>query len=147
MEMIKITTKKPDLLAALLLVWEESVRQSHHFLTAADIADLRPLVLQGLTLISELWALRTVDGTYVGFMGIDGQKLEMLFIKGDQRGRGLGSMLLKQAIEELGVTEVDVNEQNPQAQEFYYKHGFYQAGRSELDGQGKAFPILHLRLK
>ena len=147
MEIIKITTRESDLLAALLLVWEDSVRQSHHFLTAADIAGLRPLVLQGLSLISELWALRTVDGTYVGFMGIDGQKLEMLFIKGEQRGCGLGSMLLTQAIEELGVTEVDVNEQNPQAQDFYYKHGFYQAGRSAVDGQGKHFPILHLRLK
>ena len=147
MDIIRITTRESDLLAALLLVWEDSVRQSHYFLTAADIADLRPLVLQGLAKIPELWGLCTLDGTYVGFMGIDGQKLEMLFIKGEQRGCGLGLMLLTQAIENLGVTEVDVNEQNQQAQNFYYKHGFYQAGRSAVDGQGKAFPILHLRLK
>ena len=147
MKIKKITIREQSVLAALLLIWEDSVRQSHHFLTEADITGLRPLVLQGLAQIPELWGLCTLDGTYAGFMGIDGQKLEMLFIKGDQRGRGLGSLLLAQAIEELGVTEVDVNEQNPQAQDFYYKHGFYQGVRSELDGQGNPFPILHLSLQ
>ena len=48
-------------------------------------------------------------------MGIDGIKLEMLFVASSERGQGFGSKLLRHAVSGLGVTEVDVNEQNPQA--------------------------------
>lgn len=33
-------------------------------------------------------------GIPAAFMGIDGQKLEMLFVSGEARGRGLGKALL-----------------------------------------------------
>jgi putative acetyltransferase len=52
----------------------------------------------------------------------------------------------KHAIAEFGANEVDVNEQNPQGVAFYRHMGFEQVGRSELDGQGNAFPLLHMRL-
>jgi putative acetyltransferase len=39
-----------------------------------------------------------------------------------------------------------VNEQNPQGVAFYRHMGFGQVGRSELDGQGNPFPLLHMRL-
>ncbi|WP_435655920.1 hypothetical protein [Brucella pituitosa] len=39
---------------------------------------------------------------------------------------------------------VDVNEQNTQGVGFYKHMGFGQVGRSELDDQGKAYPILKL---
>lgn len=55
-------------------------------------------------------------------------------------------MLLQYAIAEFGVNEVDVNEQNPQGVAFYRHMGFEQVGRSELDGQGNPFPLLHMRL-
>ena len=41
--------------------------------------------------------------------------------------------------------DLDVNEQNPQAYCFYQKQGFKKYSRSELDGQGNPFPVLHLR--
>ncbi|OAT53609.1 histone acetyltransferase [Providencia heimbachae ATCC 35613] len=41
---------------------------------------------------------------------------------------------------------IDVNEQNPQAVGFYQHMGFSQYRRSELDGQGNPFPVLHMRL-
>lgn len=50
------------------------------------------------------------------------------------------------AIEELGVRAVDVNEDNTQAVGFYERLGFVQVGRSELDGQGKPYPTLHMKL-
>jgi putative acetyltransferase len=55
-------------------------------------------------------------------------------------------MLLQYAIAEFGVNEVDVNEQNPQGVAFYRYMGFEPVGRSELDGQGNPFPLLHMRL-
>lgn len=59
----------------------------------------------------------------------------------------LSAMLLDFAIRELGVTHVDVNEQNTQARSFYEHKGFEVIGRSETDEQGEPFPILHMRLK
>ena len=43
-------------------------------------------------------------------------------------------------------TRVDVNEQNEPAVKFYLLMGFAIEGRSDLDGTGKPFPLLHLRL-
>ena len=39
----------------------------------------------------------------------------------------------------------DVNEQNLQAVGFYEHLGFVPIGRSERDGQGRAYPLIHLR--
>ena len=44
-----------------------------------------------------------------------------------------------------GVDELDVNEQNPGAVEFYRRRGFEQVGRSPVDSDGRPFPLLHFR--
>lgn len=71
----------------------------------------------------------------------------MLFISPAYRGKGVGVALLDLTVRELGVTDVDVNEQNAQARGFYEHEGFEVIGRSETDKQGEPFPILHMRLK
>jgi putative acetyltransferase len=38
----------------------------------------------------------------------------------------------------------DVSEQNPQAAGFSVRQGFVAVGRSETDGEGRPFPLLHL---
>ena len=43
--------------------------------------------------------------------------------------------------------QLDVNEQNPQAVGFYFKQGFEVIGRSEVDGMGQPYPLLHMRLR
>jgi putative acetyltransferase len=55
-------------------------------------------------------------------------------------------VLLRDAIERQGVRRVDVNEQNHQAFGFYQRFGFAVTGRSDTDGQGKPYPLLHLGL-
>jgi len=55
--------------------------------------------------------------------------------------------LLRYAIERLNADELDVNEQNPQALGFYEKQGFEVIGRSEVDGMGQPYPLLHMRLR
>ena len=83
----------------------------------------------------------------LGFIGCDEQRIEMLFVSPESRGIGVGKALLDYAITERGTNEVDVNEQNPQAVGFYQHRGFVTAGRSELDGEGNPFPLLHLKLR
>jgi len=40
----------------------------------------------------------------------------------------------------------DANEDNPAAVKFYLHIGFVQTGRSETDGLGKPYPLLHMEL-
>lgn len=68
----------------------------------------------------------------------------MLFVAPDAMGRGLGKQLLQHAIATCNVRTVDVNEQNPKAAAFYKHMGFVVTDRSELDGQGNPFPLLHM---
>ena len=41
---------------------------------------------------------------------------------------------------------MDVNGQNAAARGFYEACGFVVEGRSELDDQGRPYPLLHMRL-
>lgn len=86
------------------------------------------------------------EGTLIGFMGVTKGNLEMLFIDNNYRGTRVGRELITYAINHLQVTKVDVNEQNNQAVGFYEHIGFHAYKRSALDGEGKAYPILHMQL-
>ena len=77
-------------------------------------------------------------------MGVDGRKIEMLFVAPEVFGEGLGRRLVEYGFSALGVTAVDVNEENPAARGFYEHMGFRVVGRSEHDGQGTPHPILHM---
>jgi putative acetyltransferase len=70
----------------------------------------------------------------------------MLFVDARYIGKGVGKLLLLHAITNLHVTRVDVNEQNEKALQFYEHFGFKVTSRSELDGSGKPYPILHMQL-
>ncbi len=128
-------------------VWEASVRATHHFLTPEDIAFFKPLVRDEFLHAVELGCVRDAAGSVVGFVGVADGKIEMLFIDPDWRGRGAGRQLLRHAVDVLGATRVDVNEQNEQAVGFYLRMGFVIEGRSERDGMGKPFPLLHMLLE
>ncbi|MFV0422254.1 GNAT family N-acetyltransferase [Oleidesulfovibrio sp.] len=143
---ITITSSSQAEYDAITELWEQSVRATHHFLTEADIDRLRPLIRHNYLKAVTLLCAQDSAGTIVGFMGVSGRKLEMLFIAPSHFGKGIGSQLLLHAISRMDVTQVDVNEQNPAAAGFYKHHGFEIDSRSALDGEGNPFPILHLRL-
>lgn len=140
-----ISPVAPEDYPRIVEVWEASVRATHHFVAEADIEIFRPLVFDELP-HTDLACVRNVKGMVVGFIGIAEGKVEMLFIHPDYRERGIGRTLLSYAINERGVTTVDVNEQNDQALGFYIRMGFEVVGRSELDGNGKPYPLLLMRL-
>lgn len=127
-------------------VWEASVRATHHFLCEEKIVRLRGFVPSALAAVPHLVVATDAVGAPCAFMGVDGEKLEMLFVAPTERGHGLGRRLVEYGLSAFGVTAVDVNEQNPQARGFYEHLGFCVVGRSERDGQGAPYPILHMRM-
>ena len=129
----------------LITIWESSVKATHHFLQTADFflyKKMMPEFLQQVNLI----CAKDKDGTIVGFLGFSGQYLEMLFVHADYRGSGIGKLLLNYCLHHHKLTKVDVNEENRDALAFYEHFSFKIISRSEVDGMGKPYPILHLSL-
>ena len=129
----------------VVALWEITVRETHDFLKEEDISFFKPLILNTYLNAVELRCIRSESGEIYGFSGVSEGNLEMLFVHPHQMGKGIGKALLSYAIEHHQVTKVDVNEQNPNAMEFYARNGFTVVGRSELDGTGKPYPIVHMR--
>lgn len=146
MKIERVTQRDSSVLEALLELWEASVRATHTFLSEEAILAIKPLVLEGLAAVETLVTAAGESGETVAFMGTDGAKIEMLFVAPGARGRGYGKTLVEYGRNALGCRFVDVNEQNPRAAGFYEKMGFRVSSRSELDGQGNPYPILHLEL-
>ena len=56
-----------------------------------------------------------------------------------------GFDLLGYGIEQYGVNDLAVNEQNPLAKGFYEHLGFIVYKRTEFDEQGNAYPLLYMK--
>ena len=142
-----IHTPKTSDYTRLVQIWEDSVRATHDFLPNSYIDMLKNLVLTRYLDAVMLICTKDSCQRITGFAGVSAGKVEMLFIDPRYRGQGLGRQLLGYAIEHMNADELDVNEQNPQALGFYLKQGFEVIGRTEHDGLGQPYPLLHLRLR
>lgn len=133
------------LVSALVAVWERSVRATHTFLTDAEINRIKQYVPQAIAEVPELVVMRpdgdSSDQTPLAFMGVADGRLEMLFVDPDHRGHGVGKQLLEHGIAHHNVSELTVNEQNPQAIGFYQHMGFVTYQRTEQDEEGGPYPL------
>lgn len=131
----------------LIEIWGSSVRATHDFLTEKDIAELEPLILKHYFDAVELRCYVNDQDRILGFIGVADSNIEMLFVEAGHFDKKIGRKLTEYAIKNLKACKVDVNEQNPNAIGFYKHLGFVQTGRSQLDGQGNPFPLIHMELK
>jgi len=127
-------------------IWETSVKSTHDFLKEEDFNFYRSKLKSEYFPNVILYSYKNNDGRIIAFMGVDGDKLEMLFIDDDFRGKGIGKELLTFAVNNLGIKKVDVNEQNANALHFYKKFGFTETGRQSYDPYGKSYPIINMEL-
>lgn len=121
------------------------MRASHLFLSEAEIQTIKAYVPQALTGVSHLLVAERAQGQPVAFMGIEGPRLEMLFLSPAERGAGLGRQLLEYGIRHYHLQELTVNEQNPQAVGFYQHMGFETYRRTDCDEQGGPYPLLYMK--
>ncbi|HEY4326696.1 MAG TPA: GNAT family N-acetyltransferase [Mucilaginibacter sp.] len=144
--MYKLDTPQGNEHDILLSVWERSVRATHRFVTENDIELFKNIIKEDRLFHQvDLVCVRSDDGTILGFMGIAGDSLDMIFVDAEWRKAGVGKMLVKHAIEILNVVRVDVNEQNEDALGFYQHFGFNVFSRSATDENGKPYPLLHMQ--
>lgn len=141
---VNIAESSPEEYSGLVELWERSVRQTHRFLAQEDILYYKNFVTEALLKL-KVYSINQ-DNAPLGFLAIDGHRLEMLFIDPRHLYQGLGRLLISFAFEQ-GITEVEVNEQNESAVRFYHAVGFEVIGRQAVDGFGKPYPILSMRKK
>ncbi|WP_296031631.1 GNAT family N-acetyltransferase [uncultured Treponema sp.] len=147
-EEIRKSERSAALAQNLLEIWEKSVRATHKFLSEEEILKIKKYVPDAVCNVETLLVLREKgeDSKRLGFMGIEGKKIEMLFLLPDARGKGFGKMLVQHGIEKYSAEEVTVNEQNPKAKGFYEHLGFKTYKTSESDEQGNPYPIAWMKL-
>lgn len=144
MKIFEPQERSPKLIEQLMDVWERSVRATHLFLSDQEICRIRQYVPQALCAVQHL-VVAADENIPLGFMGVEGERLEMLFLAPVERGKGMGRKLLEHGIDAYSIDHLTVNEQNPDARGFYEHMGFHVYRRTELDEQGNPYPLLYMR--
>lgn len=134
------------LIEKLLTIWEESVIATHLFLTKNEIEKIKNYVPAAIKNVQHLVIAYNEDNIPLAFIGIDDQRIAMLFVSPYNRGQGIGKKLVQYAASRYSINELTVNEQNPQAVGFYEHLGFKVYKRTETDEQGNPYPLLYMRL-
>lgn len=142
--MTAIRRSRPNDGARAVEIWRDAVDATHDFLTREDRVALDAMVC-GFLPNAPLWL--AVDGRDrpLAFMLIDNGRMEALFVDPAVRGQGIGAALVRHGLVLHAGMTTDVNEQNAQAVGFYESMGFQRTGRSALDGQGRPYPLVHLK--
>jgi putative acetyltransferase len=139
-----ITAARAEDHAALIELWEHSIRATHFFLEEDYLQEIKALLPSILPQVT-LFVYRGNDDQIEGFAGVAGKKIEMLFIHPSSRNQGIGHSLTQFCLHELEAETVEVNEQNTQAIGFYLKMGFAIVDRQDVDGLGRPYPLLLMK--
>lgn len=124
-------------------IWRAAVDVTHQFITPEDRVVIDAFVEEFFPK-AELWMVDN-GARPVGFLIMDGEMIDALFVHPDVHGRGFGTALLNHALTLAPKAVVDASEQATNALPFYQARGFVRTGRSETDPEGRPYPIIHLR--
>ena len=142
---IEEITNREKIIDLLIPIWESAVKATHLFLTEKEIEHIKEYVPQALNNVQHLIVAKDGNDVLIAFAGVEGHKLEMLFVSEKKRGLGIGKQLLQFAIKNYFIEELTVNEQNPLAISFYEHMGFKIYKKATHDEQGKPYPILYMK--
>ena len=127
-----------------LQIWRAAVDATHQFLSLEHRKDIDAIVVEWLP-TADLWIVDDETGRPVGFLAMDGNLIDALFVDPDVHGRGYGTALLNQALKLAPNAVVDASEQATNALPVYEARGFVRTGRSETDPGGRPYPLIHLK--
>lgn len=140
-----VRSAQPEEHGVLLGIWRRSVEATHHFLSGDDIDWYESAVSGQLPAMQDLRVAHQPDHGLLGFIAQKDGEIHMLFVDPAAQGRGIGTRLLDDVARRFDVLRVDVNEDNDSGRRFYSAKGFERVGRSDVDGEGRPFPLLHLQ--
>lgn len=128
-----------------LEIWRRAVDATHGFLTVAARAEIDVMVEREFLPNADVWVAEDDSACVFGFLVMDGDMIDALFVDPAVHGQGVGTLLLQHALKQAPNARVDASEQASSALPFYLARGFRIVGRSEQDPQGRPYPLIHLR--
>ena len=128
-----------------LEIWRAAVDATHGFLSAADRTEIDTLVAEQFLPHVPLWLAVDDADRAQGFLVMDGEMIDALFVDPAVHGRGIGTALVDHALALAPNALVDASEQASNAASFYESRGFVRTGRSETDPHGRPYPVIHFR--
>jgi putative acetyltransferase len=141
---VRIRPGTADDVPRALAIWRAAVDATHGFLSAADRVEIDRMVANEFLPHVPLIVAED-EGRVAGFLVLDGDMIDALFVDPAVHGRGIGSALLAHALALHPQARVDASEAADNALPFYLARGFAVVGRSDTDGQGRPYPLVHLR--
>ena len=127
-----------------LEIWRAAVDETHGFLSPEHRAEIDIMVAEEFLPGAELWLADDEKGRTLGFLVMDDDMIDALFVDPAVHGQGVGTKLLDHALMLSPGARVDASEQASNALPFYLARGFRITGRSPTDPQGRPYPLVHL---
>ncbi len=109
MKFYELQERSPEILERLLVVWGESVRATHGFLSE-EVLQIKEYVPQALEQVEHLAVVGNGVRKAGRIFGSREDRLEMLFLVHSERGKGLGRQFLQYGMEQYQIQELTVNE-------------------------------------
>jgi putative acetyltransferase len=141
----RLRTSRPADMGQLYEVWHASVLATHDFLAESDLAEIRSIVREDYLPNHDFTVAVDGDDRVVGFMRMEGNEIDSLFISPAYRGQGIGRRFLAEAASKAATLEVEVNTQNEQAVGFYKAAGFQVISSNPRDLHGRPYPLFRMR--
>jgi putative acetyltransferase len=143
---VRIRRGTPEDVTRALEIWRSAVDATHRFLTPEDRREIDVIVAEQFLPNAGLWLAIDDADRPMGFMTMHGSAIDALFVDAAAHGQGYGTLLVDHARSLHPNLTVDANEQAANAVAFYLSRGFRAVGRSEIDGEGRPYPLIHLAL-
>jgi len=121
-------------------IWRRAVDATHDFLAPGDRRAIEAEVAAFLPQAALDLAVDATDRP-LGLMLLEGKHLAALFVDPAHHAAGIGRMLVEEALRRCPDRMTD----NVRALGFYERLGFTRIGRAPRDGQGRPYPLIHLR--
>ena len=111
-------------------IWLDANRKAHAFIPASywerNFASVKEMLPQ-----AEVYVYETDQGIQ-GFLGLNGEYIEGIFVSEEAQSRGIGKLLLNHAKGRKPALRLNAYQKNVRAIRFYQREGF-QILRSGLD--------------
>ncbi|MGO3733337.1 MAG: GNAT family N-acetyltransferase [Vagococcus sp.] len=129
-----LTEEEFDSVAA---IWLEGNCLAHDFIDR-NYWEMNYDVVRSLLPNASLYVCKE-HGQIVGFLGLNGNDIEGLFVRDDCKRRGIGAQLLNSVKEDNSKLMLYVYEKNTQAIRFYLSQGFKQVckQRDEINNENE----------
>jgi ribosomal protein S18 acetylase RimI-like enzyme len=124
---VDIRPLREDEVDAVVRLWHVTKRDAYPYLPLEqsrtldeDVRFFRDVILPR----SSVWVADD-GGALLGFMALEGSYIDRLYIHPDQQRRGVGTALMRKAMDlSPGGLQLHTHQQNTQARAFYEQHGF-----------------------